>query len=312
MSNMDKSEKIYKVARILDKGVNTLIIILFILLLLYAGYSLWYTNSIKNDSFLSDELAQYKPGSGQESLEGLMKMNPDVTSWIVINGTNIDYPVVQGDEEEEYLNKSVLGEFSLAGSIFLSTENERDFSDPYNLVYGHHVEGGAMLADVLEFRNASFFKKHKLGTLWYPDKDGKARADRIEIFAVIDTNGDDRTVYQDPGKVKAGQLKGIINHVKKKAVNKRDPGKCERIIALSTCENAVSFERVLLFGKLVPMTDKEIQKAKEASSGGETTSKSRLQRILGIFAGVPPWALITGGILLLILLIYVGYRIIKR
>lgn len=51
----------------------------------------------------------------------------------------------------EYINKDVYGEFSLSGSIFLSCMNKKDFSDNYNLVYGHHMANGGMFGDVVSF-----------------------------------------------------------------------------------------------------------------------------------------------------------------
>lgn len=47
-----------------------------------------------------------------------MAINKDVAGWITIDDTHIDYPVVQGKDDMEYINKDVYGEFSLSGSIF--------------------------------------------------------------------------------------------------------------------------------------------------------------------------------------------------
>ena len=57
-----------------------------------------------------------------------MAINKDVAGWITIDDTHIDYPVVQGKDDMEYINKDVYGEFSLSGSIFLSCMNKKDFS----------------------------------------------------------------------------------------------------------------------------------------------------------------------------------------
>ena len=70
----------------------------------------------------------------------------------------------------EYVNKDVQGEFAFSGAIFLDSQNKRDFSDSYNLLYGHHMEGGAMFGDVVEFRDKSYFDSHETGTLYLPGK----------------------------------------------------------------------------------------------------------------------------------------------
>ena len=293
-----------------DRVVNAIALILFLLLLLYAGYGIWYTHSLQNGSFLPDELAQYRPDGERPTLEELMKLNPDVTSWLTMDGTHIDYPVVQGEEDREYLNKSVMGEFSLAGSIFLSSDNKRDFSDTYSLLYGHHIEGGAMFADILEYRDASYFGKHRTGTLWYRTEE-PARADRIEVFAVAEAAGNDPSIFGSPSSVKPADLPGFLDHIKKVSVHYRDgiAGEGDRIIALSTCEDAVSFGRVILFGKLVPMSEAEIRAAMEREKKGAASQRGGFR---GFLDRLPAWLLPSAGALLLILLAWILWRRSRR
>lgn len=294
-----------------DRAVNLIALILFIILLLYAAYGIWFTHSLQNGSFLPDELAQYRPDGERPTLEELMEINPDVRSWITVDETHIDYPVVQGERDTDYLNKSVMGEFSLAGSIFLSSDNKRDFSDTYNLLYGHHIEGGAMFADVLEFRDASFFETHRTGTLWYRTA-SPAKADRIEFFAVCETGGNDPLIFGDPSSVSPETLPELADHIKSVSVQYREMniGGNDRIVALSTCEDAVSFERVILFGKLVPMSDDEIKAAMDKEKDGASSQKSGNER--GLLGKLPAWLLPTAGALLMILLIYVIWRGMRK
>ena len=293
-----------------DRAVNLIALILFIILLLYAAYGIWFTHSLQNGSFLPDELAQYRPDGERPTLEELMEINPDVRSWITVDETHIDYPVVQGERDTDYLNKSVMGEFSLAGSIFLSSDNKRDFSDTYNLLYGHHIEGGAMFADVLEFRDASFFEKHQSGTLWYRAA-SPARADKIEIFAVCEAGGNDPNIFGNPSLVSMESLPEFADYIKSVAVQYRDLNikANDRIIALSTCEDAVSFERVVLFGRLVSMSDAEIKAAMKKEKDGAASQRKSGQ---GLRAKMPVWLLPSAGALLLILIIYVIWRKIKK
>ena len=164
---------------------------------------------------------------------------------------------------------------------------------------------------VLEFRNASFFKKHKTGILWYPDNDGKTRADRMEIFACLETETKDTVVYASPDTVTEDKLIATADHIREKAPQKRKVqiDTDSRILGLSTCEDAQSFERVLLFGKLVPMTDKEIDAALAQIRDSEHKAG---KGIWGLLRKLPPWLLPFCGILLLILLIYILWRARSR
>ncbi|MFR3924329.1 MAG: class B sortase [Collinsella sp.] len=124
-----------------------------LLMLLYGGYSLWDTNNVMNGGFISDELLHYKPTGVNDCarLQELMAKNPDVVGWVTIDGTNIDYPFVQGKDNQEYLNKNVLGESAVSGAVFLDTRNSRAMTDSYNLLYAHHMDNGAMFGDVDRF-----------------------------------------------------------------------------------------------------------------------------------------------------------------
>lgn len=284
-----------------DHVVNFVAFLLVLLLALYAGYSIWYTSSLLDGSFLSDELAQYKPDGHEPTLEELMELNGDVRAWLTVDDTHIDYPVVQGEDDQEYLNKSVEGEFSLAGAIFLSALNSADFTDPYNMVYGHHIEGGAMFSDVLEYRNQQFFDAHLTGILWLADA-----AYRIEPFACIEVDGRDEVVYQDSGRVTPEQLPGLVEDVLARAIQKRpvsiSPG--DSVIALSTCEDATTFERVVLFGKLVPMTDAEMRAAEAANYASVQAEQGQgATRRAPNLLEANPWLLPSAGALLLVLLI---------
>ena len=67
------------------------------------------------------------------SFEELLGINPDVCAWVTLDNTAIDYPVVQGEDNFTYVNTDVYGDFSLAGSIFLDVNCDKNFTDPYSL-----------------------------------------------------------------------------------------------------------------------------------------------------------------------------------
>lgn len=145
-----------KLARIGNFILSLIAVCMIILMLAYGGYSLWDNYMINSGAFLTSDLLKYKPpeNSGTEdnlSLEELMALNPETRGWLTIDGTHIDYPVVQGEDDMKYVNTDIYGEFSLSGAIFLSCLNSPDFSDQYNLIYGHHMENGGMFGDVMEF-----------------------------------------------------------------------------------------------------------------------------------------------------------------
>ena len=82
---------------------------------------------------------------------GLMERNQDVVAWIQVPGTNINYPVLAGVTNDEYLRLDLDRQHSVAGSIFLEENNFSDFNDLNTIVYGHNMLNGSKFAGVHEF-----------------------------------------------------------------------------------------------------------------------------------------------------------------
>lgn len=236
-------------ARVGNRILSIMAGILILLMLSYGVYSLWDTYKIYANSFADEELLKFRPtddGEDNPTLKDLKKLNPDVKAWIQVPKTNIDYPVVQGQDDMEYINKNVYGEFELSGAIFLSCLNKDDFSDPYNLVYGHNMKNGGMLADVADFTNKEYFETHQKGKLYLTDATRK-----IRFFACMKVTAADAKIYHPDGYRKEN-LKDLLDYIQANAVQYRDVNVADEnsLIALSTCSEAETNGRVVLIGKL--------------------------------------------------------------
>ena len=236
-------------ARVGNRILSIMAGILILLMLSYGMYSLWDTYKIYANSFVDEELLKFRPtddGEDNPTLQDLKKLNPDVKAWIQVPKTNIDYPVVQGQDDMEYINKNVYGEFELSGAIFLSCLNKDDFSDPYNLVYGHNMKNGGMFADVADFTNKEYFETHQKGKLYLTDATRK-----IRFFACMKVTAADAKIYHPDGYRK-DNLKDLLDYIQANAVQYRDVNVTDEnsLIALSTCSEAETNGRVVLIGKL--------------------------------------------------------------
>lgn len=236
-------------ARVGNRILSIMAGILILLMLSYGMYSLWDTYKIYANSFADEELLKFRPtddGEDNPTLKDLKKLNPDVKAWIQVPKTNIDYPVVQGQDDMEYINKNVYGEFELSGAIFLSCLNKDDFSDPYNLVYGHNMKNGGMFADVADFTNKEYFEMHQKGKLYLTDATRK-----IRFFACMKVTVADAKIYHPDGYRKEN-LKDLLDYIQANAVQYRDVNVADEnsLIALSTCSEAETNGRVVLIGKL--------------------------------------------------------------
>lgn len=241
-----------KVARFGNQILSLIAFLLILLMLSYGGYSLWDSYMINQGAFLNSDLLKYKPvdtGNPEEesfTLDELLLINEDTRGWITIDDTRIDYPVVQGETDMEYINTDVFGEFALSGSIFLSCLNKPDFTDSYNLIYGHHMDNGGMFGDVIEFTDETYFENHQTGTLYLTD-----RTYGISLFACMEVDAYDRLIYA-PGE--ECSMQELLNYLKQTATHYRDIGVTinDQIVGLSTCVDAQTNGRVVVFGRLDP------------------------------------------------------------
>ena len=100
----------------------------------------------------------------------LRAKNPDIVGWVYAKGTGIDYPIVQGKDNEEYLHMDYNKQKSSSGTIFLDHGCDKSFISDNNIIYGHHMKNGTMFAKLLKFREESFLKKHHVIILYTPKK----------------------------------------------------------------------------------------------------------------------------------------------
>ena len=243
-------ERAALLARAGNRVLSVVVSILILVMLMYGGYSLWGTAMLYQGAFVSNDLLKYKPSpenADGPTLAELAALNPDVRGWLTIDDTHIDYPVVQGKTDMDYINKDVYGEFSLSGSIFMDSRNAADFSDSYCLLYGHHMDNGAMFGDVVEFVDKAYFDGHRKGTLYLTD----GSVYTIELFACMEIDAFDSVVYQ-PTAQEQGNIRPLLDYIREGAVRYRELGVAEtgQVIGLSTCAEAQTNGRVVVFGRM--------------------------------------------------------------
>ena len=135
----------------------------------------------------------YKPNEAEGlsyNFSQLMAMNPDVCGWVVMDHTGIDYPIVQGEDNFEYLDKDALGNPEISGSIFLDCQNNRKFTDPYMVLMGHHMQAGKCSAIWINIVMKHFFRKIQ------PGKFICQRVLDLETAAFLTVDAYDKYIYR--------------------------------------------------------------------------------------------------------------------
>ena len=176
----------------------------------------------------------------------LAEINSDIVAWITVPGTQIDYPVVQGQDNEFYLEHLFTKETNHTGCVFLDAANHGDFSDRNSMLYAHHMRNGSMFADLEGYRQEGFLEAHPYFVLQTPEA-----VYRVEPFA--DVLGDAYSTYNQTSFTDGAEFMNFIDNIRANSTFQTDTVITEedQILGLSTCRYDASEGRYAVFGKMV-------------------------------------------------------------
>ncbi len=218
---------------LLYERVLLIVLVLILLIVLWCMYDNYYVYS----HTLDRSILKYKPSQSKASVPEDSPISDDMAAWLTIDGTNIDYPVMQFTDNIKYLNTDPFGNYSLSGSIFLDSRNSPDFSDDYSLLYGHHMEYGKMFGALDDFFNASYLSQHTAGTLMI-GKDAR-KLYHLEVFASMRASAKEETVFN----LNHEEIRQFIKNYAEIYTTERN----DRIVGLSTCTEGDAVSRIIVF-----------------------------------------------------------------
>ena len=167
-------------------------------------------------------------------VDKLRKRNKDVIGYLEIPDTTISCPVMQKkDNPDFYLNHDIDKNYSFYGTPYLSAYCDLEKSDNL-IIYGHNINGGKMFGALTQYRDETFYKKHK--DILFTTKDKK----KYKIFSVISVNKNDFPYWKFVMAQDEPDYDKFINKAKKYSIYNIDimPKYGEKILTLSTCDNS--------------------------------------------------------------------------
>ena len=215
---------------------------------------IWYMNNKENE-MIKEEISQAitidenKKDTEKDKyivdFEALKKKNSDTVGWLKVNETNVEYIVVQADDNDYYLNRNFEKNYNSGGWIFTDYKNKFDGTDKNIVIYGHNMRDGSMFGSL----------KNILKEKWYNNKDNykitfitENEILTYEVFSVyqiekedyyIKTNFNDEIEFED-----------FVDTIKGRSIKdfKVDVTGEDSILTLSTCANDNKY-RVVLHAK---------------------------------------------------------------
>ena len=186
----------------------------------------------------------------QVDFQELAGINPDIVGWIYIPGTNINYPVVRGTDNDYYLNRLFDGTYNKSGCIFMDYRCEPDFSGKNSIIYGHHMKNGSMFASLMEYKEKGFYEEHSVALLVTPDAYYE-----IRLFSgYVADNWDSAWDMGLSGAEFEAWLKEICQKSTFEPVAL--PGADDRIVTLSTCTYEFADAKYVVHGYISEVVEK--------------------------------------------------------
>lgn len=182
--------------------------------------------------------------------DALLEVNPDIRAWLDCEGSGINYPVVQGEDNEYYLRRMYDGTRNKAGCLFIDYENE-PFTDRNTIIYGHNLLDGSMFSELTGYREQDYYEAHPDMLLATPDG-----GYIVEVFAAFVASpgeaGEDTSpwmiAWENDGAF-AAWLDAAVERSLIQAGVAVEAG--DRVLSLSTCINN-GRDRFIVMGRLVP------------------------------------------------------------
>lgn len=211
-----------------------------------------------------DDLEQYASVSDAENVsladltvdwDALRAVNPDIVAWIYIPDSPVNYPVVQGQDNQEYLHKAFDGStgwLASAGTIFLDSNNASDFSDRNSALYGHHMNDGSMFASLSDWQNNDEFNSHRDIYLLTPQGNY-----RLKTFAMVKTTGTDalvQTTFSSEESYRSYIQDKLDRSVVTQEGDVLGASDITQSMLFSTCEYSQADGRAVLFAAVVETT----------------------------------------------------------
>ena len=195
----------------------------------------------------------------------LLKINDDIIGWIYMEDTVVNYPLLQGENNLYYLDKTLYKKYLASGSIYLDCDNEPDFSDAHSIIFGHNMKNHTMFGDLSDLRDEDYLKEHPYVDLILTDGTWM----RYEICSMYRAHVEDGTFRAPLNKAK--NFKPFMELITEKnmyADSELDlpvVQEDDKVLTLSTCtEDSANLERFVVHAVLVSVDGLSVRYQEDA------------------------------------------------
>ena len=230
--------------------VMRIIEIIFLILLVYSSINIfkWYNNNKENKQIINEiaESVTINEDTNEEkkykiNFEELKQKNSDTVAWLKVENTNIEFPIVQANNNSYYLTHNFDKKYNVAGWIFADYKNKLDGTDRNIVVYGHNMRNNSMFGSLKDVITEEWYNNEENKYITFVTENDYRT---YQVFSVYQIQTED---YYIQTEFKSNEFQEFIDTITKRS--KKDFGinvsKEDTILTLSTCSNNNKYRVVL-------------------------------------------------------------------
>ena len=219
-------------------------------------------NQVEETNKITEEIEETTQENIQETnnqnserilkVQKLQEENSDIVGWLEIEGTSINYPVLQGTDNEYYMTHNYKKQKSKNGSIFLTKDYDWSIPSSNLLIYGHNLNNGTMFQELLKYAKEEFYKEHPI--IRFTTNKEDAEYEIISVFKSRVYYKTEKNVFRYYFFVNANseaEYDEFIKNAKKASLYDIDKTAKfgDQLITLSTCSYHVEDGRFAVVGR---------------------------------------------------------------
>lgn len=204
-------------------------------------------NDSKNKPTVTATVNNQPVHAVQERFQELLQINEEIVGWLTIDQTLIDYPVVQSNDNEFYLDHDVTRKPNNNGSIFMDYRNDiNNFPQQHIVLYGHNMKNKSMFASLLHYESSWYLQQHPIIQF-----DTLYEKGHWEIFSVQKTNTQNN--YIRTNFANEEDFLNFIHELKESSLHEIDVelNPQDIILTLSTCSTVSDDSRFAVHARLI-------------------------------------------------------------
>ncbi|NPD30489.1 class B sortase [Eggerthellaceae bacterium zg-1084] len=209
----------------------------------------------------------------------LLEINPQTVAWLYVPGTNINYPVVQGTDNDYWLTHDFEGKngwLAQFGTVFQDYRNSKGFTDQANFIFGHHLNDGSMFSAITEMTKRETFDAQRVAYLFTPKGNY-----RLRTFALLHVGANDPLIqpsFPDEQSYQA-YVQDKIDRSLHHPSDLPALSSMNKLFAFGTCDNLITDGRYVLYAYLEQSTTGQTPKGGEGLGMGAGAAEEVQQAI---------------------------------